>query len=331
MQRRYAMRDNERQLQGGGQRGQYRRDFDDEAAQRDFAGYGQEDDYGMQASRERGEWQADWSESGRARGDDPRYERNERYERYGSGSRESRESRYGNPRELDAQGYSREAYGRAQGGMHGHEGYGARGGYRDDFGNDFGNDMERGYGQQHRFGGGQWQGQRGAGQGESGAAYGAYGAYGGQGAYGAQGMHGMQGAHSGSGMDMRNRQGPKGYSRTDERIREDVCERLCMAHQLEVEDVSVQVKDGRVELQGNVPQRWMKHAVEDVVEQCFGVHDVENRIRTQSQTSQHSQGDSQRGASASQRSPGQTTTTSTSSATGSTGSSSGTLNDGKHH
>ncbi|MGS0895379.1 BON domain-containing protein [Burkholderia stagnalis] len=78
---------------------------------------------------------------------------------------------------------------------------------------------------------------------------------------------------------MRDRRGPKGYTRSDERIREDVCERLAHALDIEVGDVSVQVREGRVELDGTVPARWMKHEIEDIADGCMCVRDVENRVR----------------------------------------------------
>ncbi|HIE4198751.1 TPA: BON domain-containing protein, partial [Burkholderia cenocepacia] len=78
---------------------------------------------------------------------------------------------------------------------------------------------------------------------------------------------------------LRHRRGPKGYTRSDERIREDVCERLAHALEIDVSDVTVQVRDGRVELDGTVPARWMKHDIEDLADGCMGVQDVENRVR----------------------------------------------------
>lgn len=78
---------------------------------------------------------------------------------------------------------------------------------------------------------------------------------------------------------LRNRRGPKGYTRSDERIREDVCERLAHALDIDVSDVTVQVQDGRVELDGTVPARWMKHGIEDLADGCMCVRDVENRVR----------------------------------------------------
>ncbi|MNK35902.1 BON domain protein [compost metagenome] len=75
-----------------------------------------------------------------------------------------------------------------------------------------------------------------------------------------------------------SRTDPKGYVRTDERVRENVCESL--AHSgLDVSDVTVTVVDGRAILEGTVPNRPTKHRVEDCADACTGVKDVENRIR----------------------------------------------------
>jgi hypothetical protein len=71
---------------------------------------------------------------------------------------------------------------------------------------------------------------------------------------------------------------PKGYRRSDSRIREDVCERL-MQSDLDVSDVSVEVRDGIVTLDGTVPVRPMKYAIEDIAERCLGVADIDNRLR----------------------------------------------------
>ena len=44
-------------------------------------------------------------------------------------------------------------------------------------------------------------------------------------------------------------------------------------------DVTVDVTDAVVTLQGVVPERRMKHAIEDIAADCRGVAQVENRIR----------------------------------------------------
>lgn len=77
----------------------------------------------------------------------------------------------------------------------------------------------------------------------------------------------------------RDRQGPKGYSRSDERIREFICERLAQQSRLDVSDVSISVNNGCVTLEGTVPERRMKHAIEDAADNCWGVKEVENRLR----------------------------------------------------
>ena len=77
----------------------------------------------------------------------------------------------------------------------------------------------------------------------------------------------------------RDRSGPKGYVRSDERIKDDVCERLYQRRELDVGEVSVEVKEGRVTLEGSVPNREMKHRIEDIVDECIGVQEVENRLK----------------------------------------------------
>jgi hypothetical protein len=76
-----------------------------------------------------------------------------------------------------------------------------------------------------------------------------------------------------------SRRGPKNYRRSDERIREDVCECLWRDPDIDAGDVSVEVEAGVVRLEGTVPVRRMKHRIEDVAADCPGVNDVENRIR----------------------------------------------------
>lgn len=73
--------------------------------------------------------------------------------------------------------------------------------------------------------------------------------------------------------------GPKGFKRSDERIKEEVCEMLTRNHSIDADDIDVEVKDGEVTLTGSVSERRMKHLAEDLVEQCFGVKDVTNNIR----------------------------------------------------
>ncbi len=52
--------------------------------------------------------------------------------------------------------------------------------------------------------------------------------------------------------------GPRGYVRSDERILEDVCERMSRHGQLDAGNIDVEVKDGEVYLAGDVASRSEK-------------------------------------------------------------------------
>lgn len=75
--------------------------------------------------------------------------------------------------------------------------------------------------------------------------------------------------------------GPKNYARSDERIQEDISERLWDADDVDASDVSVEVHDGEVTLRGNVEQRRIRHRIEDIADDCAGVKDIHNEIRVQ--------------------------------------------------
>lgn len=76
--------------------------------------------------------------------------------------------------------------------------------------------------------------------------------------------------------------GPKGYQRTDERIREEICDELNRTDHIDSSEVTVEVTAAKVTLDGTVPERWMKHHIEDLADACPGVQDVDNRIRIKS-------------------------------------------------
>ncbi|MEM5277191.1 BON domain-containing protein [Cupriavidus taiwanensis] len=77
----------------------------------------------------------------------------------------------------------------------------------------------------------------------------------------------------------RERAGPKGYQRSDERIREDICERLAHARHVDVREVEVEVQGGVVRLTGNVRDRRQKYCIEDIVDDVFGVQEIHNAVR----------------------------------------------------
>ncbi|HET7433163.1 MAG TPA: BON domain-containing protein [Thermoanaerobaculia bacterium] len=73
--------------------------------------------------------------------------------------------------------------------------------------------------------------------------------------------------------------GPKNYQRSDERIHEDVCERLTSDHEVDATDIEVQVVESRVMLTGTVSDRRAKRRAEDIAESVTGVKEVENHLR----------------------------------------------------
>jgi osmotically-inducible protein OsmY len=84
-------------------------------------------------------------------------------------------------------------------------------------------------------------------------------------------------------MDRRREQfrgrGPKGYRRSDERIREDVNDRLSDDYYLDASDIEVAVSETLVTLTGTVDTRTDKRRAEDIAESVSGVTNVENRLR----------------------------------------------------
>jgi hypothetical protein len=73
--------------------------------------------------------------------------------------------------------------------------------------------------------------------------------------------------------------GPKNYVRSDERIREDVCEHLSYHPYVDASDIEVIVRDGEVTLSGTVDARMAKRAAEECVDQVRGVKDIHNHLR----------------------------------------------------
>lgn len=73
--------------------------------------------------------------------------------------------------------------------------------------------------------------------------------------------------------------GPKGYRRSDERIREDVNERLTRHPDIDASDIDVRVSNCEVVLTGVVEDRRAKRLAEDIVEDVWGVDDVRNELK----------------------------------------------------
>ena len=77
----------------------------------------------------------------------------------------------------------------------------------------------------------------------------------------------------------RTPRGPKGYTRADATILDDLAERLGRDPEVDVSEVTIEVQGGRAVLGGTVPHRAIKHRIEDVVDGCPGVVEIDNRIR----------------------------------------------------
>lgn len=179
------------------------------------------------------------------------------------------------------------------GGMSG-AGYGTHGGAQ---GGQWGSQGNRGYGGQGMGGGpGGYYGQgpgmnqgygRDSGYGRDAQGYGQRqgGSIGGpsSGGMGWRGEQGWQGNQTRSWDQQPNQQrferGPKGYKRSDDRIKEDVSDRISQLQHVDSSDVEVEVKEGEVTLTGTVPNRVMKWQLENLVESIGGVTDVNNMLR----------------------------------------------------
>ena len=210
-----------------------------------------------------------------------------------------RMGRYG---EEGWQGGGQSRYGGQQGGNYrmdrdyGQGQSGWRGGYE-------GQGMGRPYVGESSYGGsrgGNWGGGQG-GYGSSGG----YGGYGRGGAYGQQqggrgfwdrasdevsSWFGDDEARRRRERDEHRGRGPKGYTRSDERIREDVNDRLTDDGWLDASDVEVQVSSAEVTLTGEVSSREEKRRAEDIVEAVSGVKHVQNNLRVKDRSSGSSQG-----------------------------------------
>jgi hypothetical protein len=85
-------------------------------------------------------------------------------------------------------------------------------------------------------------------------------------------------------------QGPRGYQRSDDRICEEVCERLTQHGHIDASEIEVRVEQGEVILDGMVDSRQTKRMVEDVAEAVSGVKDIRNNLRVNRGDGQQSQG-----------------------------------------
>lgn len=221
-------------------------------------------------------------------------ERGQEFDRHGIAGHE----RYGSQgRDLQSQyGYGQGMHG--LGGQHQHERFGSQAG---DMGHQTG-------GQSYGFGG---QSTPGTSYGYSGGGFGPqHGQHGGHqqqwggGTQGHQqqwgGEHQHVGEFSGTHMGTQNYPwanqttqqrkrgrfagvGPKGYKRSDETVKEDVCRKLWEHPEIDASEIHVEVKNGEITLTGTVDSRRTRDLVEDICDNLIGVTDVNNQVRVKRQ------------------------------------------------
>jgi osmotically-inducible protein OsmY len=73
--------------------------------------------------------------------------------------------------------------------------------------------------------------------------------------------------------------GPKGYKRSDDRIHDEICDRLTHHPLIDASTMDVQVQNGEVTFIGEVTDRRMKHMAEDVADGVSGVREIHNQLR----------------------------------------------------
>lgn len=75
--------------------------------------------------------------------------------------------------------------------------------------------------------------------------------------------------------------GPRGYHHSDARVLEEICERLMQHGQLDARRIHVQVDNGQVKLEGQVPNRHAKYMAQETAAQVPGVIDIHNHLHVQ--------------------------------------------------
>lgn len=76
--------------------------------------------------------------------------------------------------------------------------------------------------------------------------------------------------------------GPKGYKRSDERIKDDVNDRLSDDSFIDASEIDVTCEDCEIVLTGTVDSKEEKRRAEDIAERVSGVKNVENRLKVRS-------------------------------------------------
>lgn len=97
-------------------------------------------------------------------------------------------------------------------------------------------------------------------------------------------------AYGGDRVTFRNKsgRGPKGYKRSDERIKEEFCDLLTSHPEIDPSEVEIQVNGAEITLSGTVENRHEKRLIEDLACSLSGVAEVSNQLRvSKGQASEH--------------------------------------------
>jgi osmotically-inducible protein OsmY len=272
----------------------YRSRDDDEGR---YSGSSEDRDYGYgsytgsdegESSVRAGSYDQGRSQYGRSRDTGGQSGSTGRYAGYGQGEYSGGRSGYSGQGNYGQTGYGQGGYGQ---GNYGQPSYGSERGQQ--YGRDYGSSGtsrygsseygEPGYGGSRggRYSQGTFGTERGGwsepyGEGQQYTSRGEYAGTSSESGYGGRGMGGT------GGMGQHRGKGPKGYQRSDERIKELLCERLSEDPEIDPSEVTITVTGGKITLEGTVDSRQTKNAIEDIADQ-FGLQDVQNNLRVQRQ------------------------------------------------
>lgn len=77
--------------------------------------------------------------------------------------------------------------------------------------------------------------------------------------------------------------GPKNYTRSSHRIKDDAAERLMEDSLVDASNIEIHVKDNGLVLSGTVNSLFEKHRAEELVENVSGIKEVQNNLRVKGQ------------------------------------------------
>lgn len=75
--------------------------------------------------------------------------------------------------------------------------------------------------------------------------------------------------------------GPKGWTRSPERLKDEVCEALWRNPRVDASEIDVSIEGNTIRLTGTVESREAKREAENCIENLVGVEDIRNELRVQ--------------------------------------------------